>query len=90
MQKERTRKKRENLPLMKKRNLKKRRNKKEIATTTKDQEVEIKKSKKIINLERKRVDLIVIDLKDKKKVQTALLRIAANRISQMIQNKSKN
>lgn len=90
MQKERTRKKRENLPLMKKRNLKKRRNKKEIATTTKDQEVEIKKSKKIINLERKRVDLIAIDLKDKKKVQTALLRIAANRISQMIQNKSKN
>jgi hypothetical protein len=48
VQKERTRKKRENLPLMKKRNLKKRRNKKEIATTTKDQEVEIKKSKRIL------------------------------------------
>lgn len=75
---------------MKRRNLKKRRNKKEIVTTTKDQEVEIKKSKNFINLERKRVDLIAIDLKDKKKVQTALLQIAANRISQMIQNKSKN
>lgn len=75
---------------MKKRNLKKRRNKKEIVITTKDQEVEIKKSNHFINLERKRVDLIAIGLKDSKKVQTALLQVAANRIYRMTQNKSKN
>lgn len=54
MQRERTRKKRENLPLMKKRNLKKRRNKKEIVIITKDQEVEIKKSNYFINLRKKK------------------------------------
>ena len=57
MQKERTRKKRENLPLMKKRNLKKRRNKKEIATTTKDQEVEIIIVKMKINLRVSRIEM---------------------------------
>ena len=54
MQRERTRKKRENLPLMKKRNLKKRRNKKEIVIIIKDQEVEIKKSNYFINLRKKK------------------------------------
>lgn len=39
---------------MKKRNLKKRRNKKEIVIITKDQEVEIKKSNYFINLRKKK------------------------------------